>query len=138
MLAVAEVCRLIGVDQIHIGTAVGKMEGGAEEVVSVGEEIEHRIIKEHGHILAENWGRIKPAFAVCSGGLHPGLVPKLVKILGRDIIIQAGGGIWGHPSGGRAGAAAMRQAVDAAMHRTDLKEYAKNKEELRLALKKWS
>jgi len=138
MLAVAEACRLIGVDQIHIGTAVGKMEGSAEEVVAVGEEIEHSIIKEHGHILAENWGNIKPVFAVCSGGLHPGLVPRLVKILGRDIIIQAGGGVWGHPSGGRAGAAAMRQAVDAAMLRTDLKEYAKNKEELRLALKKWS
>jgi len=137
MLVVAEAARLVGVDQIHVGTAVGKMEGSREEVMEIGEEIEHRIIRGHGHVLSENWGDIKPVFAVCSGGLHPGLIPKLVSILGKDIIIQAGGGIWGHPRGGAAGAKAMRQAVDACMEGIDLKEYAKNNYELRLALDKW-
>jgi ribulose-bisphosphate carboxylase large chain len=137
MLIVAESSRLIGVDQIHIGTVVGKMEGQRQDVIDIGEEIEHRIIKEHGHVLSDDWGRIKPVFAVCSGGLHPGLVPKLVSILGKDIIVQFGGGCHGHPKGTVAGARAIRQAVEAATQGIDLNEYAKNNYELRLALKKW-
>ena len=137
MMVVAEAARLIGVDQIHIGTVVGKMEGKKQDTIDIGEEIEHKIIREHGHVLSDNWGDIKPVFAVCSGGLHPRLVPKLVRILGKDIIIQAGGGVWGHPHGGKSGAKAIRQAVDACMQGIDLNECAKNNDELRLALKKW-
>ena len=51
-------------------------------------------------------------FPVASGGLHPKSVPKLVKRMGKDIIIQAGGGIHGHPGGTIAGAKAMRAAVE--------------------------
>jgi ribulose-bisphosphate carboxylase large chain len=137
MLVVAEASRLIGVDQIHIGTVVGKMEGRRQDVIDIGEEIEHRIVREHGHVLADDWRGIKPVFAVCSGGLHPGLVPKLVGILGKDIIVQFGGGCHGHPKGTVAGAMAIRQAVDAAMRGIDLKEHAKNNDELGLALRKW-
>jgi ribulose-bisphosphate carboxylase large chain len=39
--------------------------------------------------------------------------------------------------GGRAGATAVRQAIDAALGGVSLNEYAKTKEELRAALKKW-
>ena len=39
MLALAKIFRLIGVDQIHIGTIVGKMEGSKEEVIDIYEEI---------------------------------------------------------------------------------------------------
>jgi len=137
MLVIADIARLIGVDQIHIGTVVGKMEGGKEEVYHIEDEIEKRFIKEKGHYLEENWGNIKPVFAVCSGGLHPGLVQKLIKIMGKNIIIQAGGGIHGHPGGTEAGATAMRQAVDASLKGISLKSYAKNHQELREALKKW-
>lgn len=137
MLALADAARLCGVDQLHIGTAVGKMEGPKEEVVMIGEEIEERLVRPKGHRLAENWGRIKPVFAVCSGGLHPGLVPQLVKMLGNDIIVQAGGGVHGHPLGTAKGAAAMRQAIDAAMSGIPPREYAKTHKELRLAIEKW-
>ena len=137
MLVVAEAARLVGVDQIHVGTAVGKMEGKKRDVVEIGEEIERRVVKAHGHVLAEDWGEVRPVFAVCSGGLHPALIPRLVGILGRDIIIQAGGGVWGHPGGGAAGARAMRQAVDACMEGTDLREHAKNNKELKAALERW-
>ena len=137
MLVIADIARLIGVDQLHIGTVVGKMEGGKENVLILGEEIEKKIIKKHGHTLSENWQNIKPVFAVCSGGLHPGLVPYLVHQLGKDIILQFGGGCHGHPMGTRAGAAAIRQAVDATMEKIDLKEYSKTHPELRGALNKW-
>jgi ribulose-bisphosphate carboxylase large chain len=137
MLVVSDIARLIGLDQIHIGTIIGKMEGPKEEILSIEESIEKKIIKEHGHVLSEDWLHIKPVFAVCSGGLHPGSVPYLVKTLGNDIIIQAGGGVHGHKKGTRAGAKAMRQAVDAVMKNISLKEYAKKHKELRIALKQW-
>ena len=58
-------------------------------------------------------------------------------MLGRDIILQAGGGIHGHPDGTRAGAAAMRQAVDAALAGIAPAQYAKDHPELKRALDKW-
>lgn len=137
MLVIAETARLIGLDQIHIGTVIGKMEGKKNDVIDIREEIEERIVKEHGHVLRNNWGAIKPVFAVCSGGLHQGHIPELVKFLGKDIIVQAGGGVWGHPGGGKSGAIAMRQAVDSVMKGIDINEYAKNNNELKVALKKW-
>jgi ribulose-bisphosphate carboxylase large chain len=138
MLVIAKLCRLIGLDQLHIGTIVGKMEGPKSEVIHLEEEIEQKMIKEKSHVLEENWRNIKPTFAVCSGGLHPGHVEKLVSILGKNIIIQMGGGIHGHPGGTIEGAKAARQAVDAVMNNLSLKDYAKNHEQLRFALSKWS
>jgi ribulose-bisphosphate carboxylase large chain len=139
MLALAKIYRLIGVDQLHIGTAFGKMEGGKREVFNIGEEIEEKFVRKDlkGHVLSEKWGRIKPVFAVCSGGIHPGLVPPLVKTFGSDIIIQAGGGVHGHPDGSMKGAMAMRQAVDAVMKNISLEEYSKEHIELRRALGLW-
>lgn len=134
MLTIAKLCRLIGMDQLHIGTIVGKMEGPKDEVIHLEEEIEEKIIKKKSHILEENWRSIKPTFAVCSGGLYPGHVEKLMNILGKNIIIQMGGGIHGHPCGTVTGAKAARQAIDASMKRISLKEYAKNHEELKIAL----
>jgi len=137
MLAISDIARLIGMDQLHIGTVVGKMEGKKKEVVAISEEIERKFVKAKGHIMAEKWGNIKPVFAVCSGGLHPGMVPKLVDYLGEDIIVQAGGGVHGHPGGTMAGAQAMRQAVNAYRDNIPVKEYAKTHEELREAIEKW-
>ena len=138
MLTIAKLCRLIGMDQLHIGTVVGKMEGPKNEVVFLEEEIEKNLIREKGHALAEKWYDIKPMFAVCSGGLHPGHVPALIKILGKEIIIQMGGGIHGHPQGTVAGAKAARQAVDATMKNISLKEYSKTHKELKEALEKFT
>lgn len=138
MVVIGDIARLIGVDQIHIGTIVGKMQGMKEEILTTEEEIEKKIIKEQSHCLAEDWLNIKPVFAVCSGGLHPGMVPYLVETFGNDIIIQAGGGVHGHKLGTTAGAKAMRQAVDAVMQNASLKDYAKSHKELAIALKQWS
>jgi len=37
----------------------------------------------------------------------------------------------------RAGAVAVKQAVESVFYGTDLKEYARNHEELKIALEKW-
>ena len=81
--------------------------------------------------------KIKAMFAVCSGGLHPGKVPALMEALGKDIVIQLGGGIHGHPKGTFSGAMAARQAIEAAMHNIRLRDYAKYNKELALALEHW-
>ncbi|MGL4818585.1 MAG: 2,3-diketo-5-methylthiopentyl-1-phosphate enolase [Bacilli bacterium] len=52
------------------------------------------------------------AWSVPSAGIHPALVPQLMEDFGTDCIINAGGGIHGHPSGTASGAKAFRQAVD--------------------------
>ncbi|MCK5062370.1 MAG: ribulose-bisphosphate carboxylase large subunit, partial [Candidatus Aenigmarchaeota archaeon] len=125
MKTIGRVARVIGVDQLHIGTAVGKMEGSAEDVTG----------SQKG--LEEDMFGIKPVLSVASGGLHPGHTPDLVKILGKDIVAQYGGGCHGHPEGTRAGATAIRQSIEAATKGISLKEYAKSRRELALALKKW-
>jgi len=58
-------------------------------------------------------------------------------LVGADIIIQAGGGVWGHPDGGKAGAAALRQAIDVAMTGNTLEEYARDHKELQRAIDTW-
>ena len=57
---------------------------------------------------------------------------------GRDIMIGSGGGIHAHPQGPRAGARALRQAIDAAVKGIKLELYAKDHEELGVALGVWS
>jgi ribulose-bisphosphate carboxylase large chain len=69
--------------------------------------------------------------------LHPGLVPPLVKMLGKDIIIQMGGGCHGHPWGTKSGATAIRQAIDAAINNIPIQKYAEKHKELKLALDTW-
>jgi len=140
MLTLAKISRLIGVDQLHIGAIVGKMEGGAKEVHNIGEEIEEQIIgkkSESNHMLEQHWFGKKKVFAVCSGGMYPGVIPPLMKIMGNNIIIQAGGGCHGHPDGTRAGGKAIRQAVDATLNGKTLHNASKQFPELRKAVKMW-
>ncbi|MEM3405768.1 MAG: type III ribulose-bisphosphate carboxylase [Candidatus Pacearchaeota archaeon] len=138
MMVLADIARLIGLDSLHIGTGIGKMETSIKEVHEIEEEIEENYVKETKTRLQQNWYKIKPMLAVCSGGLHPGHVPFLIKHLGDNILIQAGGGIHGHPYGSIAGAKAMRQAVDACMKKISLANYSKNHYELREALRRWA
>jgi len=137
MMVIADFARLIGVDQIHIGTGIGKLEGDIKDIECLAEEISMKQVKATRERLSQRWEKIKPVLPVSSGGLHPGHVPFLMKHLGNDLVIQAGGGIHGHPKGTSAGAKAMRQAVEAVMKHKTLKEYAKTHEELKTALKRW-
>lgn len=125
MLVLAKLVRLVGGDQLHTGTVVGKLAGRREEIIPI------------NNFLRSKWFGLKTTFPVASGGLHPGLVPKLVKLLGKDLVINAGGGIHGHPQGTEAGAKAMKQAVDAVMQDISLREYARDHPELGAALDLW-
>lgn len=138
MLTLAKLMRLIGMDQLHTGTIVGKMEGGRKEVVEINRVITEQEIKGNDlSILDQRWHNINPVLPVASGGLSPLNVPELVKILGKDMVFQFGGGCHGHPDGTEMGARAIRQAIDAVLGNYDLKEYSKNHNELAKAIKKW-
>jgi ribulose-bisphosphate carboxylase large chain len=125
MKPIATVARVIGFDQLHVGTVVGKMSEPKQEVV------------ENIAACKAELGSLKAVLPVASGGLHPRLVPALMETFGCDFVIQAGGGIHGHPHGTICGARAMRQAVDAVLAGKTLDEYAKNHRELASALKQW-
>ncbi len=125
MRVIAKIARMIGVDQLHVGTVVGKMSETREEVA------------KNCQALMEKVTELKQVFPVASGGLHPGLVPALVEFFGTDFIIQAGGGIHGHRNGTASGAKAMRQALDATLKGLSLNQYAKTHRELETALQMW-
>jgi ribulose-bisphosphate carboxylase large chain len=124
MRVIAQVARLCGVDQIHTGTAdLGKLAN--EDTVGINEWLSAPL---HG---------LTDVLPVASGGLHPGLVPELVDRVGRNVCIQAGGGIHGHPGGTHAGARALRQATDATVAGVPLGEYATDHPELAAAVDQW-
>lgn len=139
MQVVAKLVRLIGLDQLHIGTAIGKMHGEKEEVLAIRDSCVSGHVRENRrlNVLEQDWGNIKPVFPVASGGLQPTMVPKLIEIFGKDVIMQFGGGIHAHPLGTRAGAMAVRQALDAALSETSLGEYSRTHKELKVATEKW-
>ena len=139
MQFLAKLMKLVGVDEIHSGTGVGKLVGTKEEIQSIASVLRDKNVKAKKKLLLEqNWGKTKPAFPVSSGGLHPGLVPDEIKIYGKDIVLLVSGGIHGHPKGTRAGARATIQAIEAVKKKVKLEQYAKTHKELRQALEKWA
>lgn len=138
MQFLAKLARLVGVNQIHSGTSVGKLVGDRSEVTAIADILRERVTSPVPNMtLGQDWGRLKSAFPVSSGGLHPGLVPDVYDIYGPDMVLLVSGGIHGHPKGTRAGAAATIQALEASMEGITLEEKAKGSRELREALGKW-
>ncbi|MBU0586380.1 ribulose-bisphosphate carboxylase large subunit [Candidatus Micrarchaeota archaeon] len=133
--------RLLGIDQLHIGTGVGKMEGSPVMIKRLHEianahELEEKIYL--GALEMEYHKTIKPTLAIASGGLDAGKIDALVALQGKDVNIQAGAGVHGHPGGTRKGAISLRQAVDAVMKGIPSPQYAKTHPELKQALNQWS
>ncbi|MDN7012784.1 type III ribulose-bisphosphate carboxylase [Methanoculleus sp. FWC-SCC3] len=138
MQFLAKMMRLIGVSQIHTGTAVGKLVGTRAEVTVLADVLREKHTNAVDHMaLDQDWGNIKSAFPVSSGGLHPGLVPDVLDIYGTELVLLVSGGIHGHPKGTRAGAEAAMQAIEAWQDGETLDEKAKKAAALREALEKW-
>jgi ribulose-bisphosphate carboxylase large chain len=125
MAVIARLVRLAGGTNLHTGTYLGKMAREAEE---------NDRSKE---ALRGEWHGLKRVFPVASGGVYPGNVHANLDGYGIDSIVQAGGGVHGHPQGTTAGARAMVQSVEAWAKKIPLEEYAKEHQELQTALEFW-
>jgi ribulose-bisphosphate carboxylase large chain len=81
------------------------------------------------------WRVVKKMAPIISGGLNPVLLPEFLDIMGTiDFITTMGGGVHSHPMGTHSGIKAMIQAYEAWKEQIPLSEYAKDKEELRVAI----
>jgi ribulose-bisphosphate carboxylase large chain len=113
---IAKWCRLLGVDHIHAGTVVGKLEGdpgmvrGYYDVCRQGYNVAN---PETGLYFDQDWASLPGVMPVASGGIHAGQMYQLLHYLGEDVVLQFGGGTIGHPMGIAAGATANRVAVEA-------------------------
>jgi 2,3-diketo-5-methylthiopentyl-1-phosphate enolase len=82
--------------------------------------------------------KLARAFPVPSAGIHPGMVPRILQDYGNDVVINAGGGVHGHPGGAQAGAKAVRQAIDWVVQRGNFGGFSeKENPELAAALRLW-
>ncbi|MFX0016209.1 MAG: type III ribulose-bisphosphate carboxylase [Candidatus Hermodarchaeota archaeon] len=140
MYFLAKLMRLIGVDNIHIGTVVGKLDSPKEDVLDMRDLLLKSEVSEvKNRRLSQSWGNIKPTLPVASGGLHPGVIPEVLSVYGTtDMLLQVGGGIHGHPDGTYGGTKATVQAIEAFQEGISLEEKSKSHPELQKALKKWS
>ncbi len=139
MFFLAKLMRLIGLDNLHIGTVVGKLDSPKQDVIDMKDLLLENEIKEsEGRKLKQSWGSIKGTLPVASGGLHPGVIPEVMTVYNTtDMILQVGGGIHGHPDGTHAGAKASAQALEAWREELTLEEKAKSAPELAKALERW-
>jgi len=80
---------------------------------------------------------LRTTMPVPSAGIHPGLVPLILRDFGREVVVNAGGGVHGHPQGAAAGGRAFNQAIDATLQGISLQEYALTHPELHAAIDIW-
>jgi ribulose-bisphosphate carboxylase large chain len=108
--------RMAGVDHIHAGTVVGKLEGDPLMVKGFYNtllDVKTDVNLPQGLFFAQDWASLRKCMPVASGGIHCGQLHQLVNYLGDDVIMQFGGGTIGHPDGIQAGATANRVALEA-------------------------
>jgi ribulose-bisphosphate carboxylase large chain len=108
--------RMAGVDHIHAGTVVGKLEGDPLMIKGFYDTLREThtpVALENGLFLEQDWASLNKVMPVASGGIHAGQMHQLLHYLGEDVVLQFGGGTIGHPMGIQAGAVANRVALEA-------------------------
>jgi len=122
-------CRMLGVDHIHSGTVVGKLEGDPNAIRGYYNTLrEDKLAADpvQGLYFDQDWIHIPGVMPVASGGIHAGQAHQLLHYLGEDVVLQFGGGTIGHPMGIAAGATANRVAIEAMIQaRNEGRDYMK-------------
>ncbi|MCB1490757.1 MAG: ribulose-bisphosphate carboxylase large subunit, partial [Rhodobiaceae bacterium] len=144
--------RLAGVDHLHAGTVVGKLEGDPKTTkgyYDIFREEYNPMSLENGIFFDQDWASLNKMMPVASGGIHAGQMHQLIHYLGEDVVLQFGGGTIGHPHGIAAGATANRVALEAMIYARNagrdyynegpdiLKEAARTCTPLEQALETW-
>jgi ribulose-bisphosphate carboxylase large chain len=107
--------RMSGVDHIHAGTVVGKLEGDPLMIKGFYNTLldcKSEVNLPEGLFFAQDWASLRKCVPVASGGIHCGQMHQLINYLGDDVVYQFGGGTIGHPDGIQAGATANRVALE--------------------------
>lgn len=120
-LLLGKLLRVAGADFSLFPSPYGNVALGKEEVLGIAEAL-------------TNVDLVNKTLPVPSAGIHPGMVPQLIADFGIDSVINAGGGVHGHPSGAAAGGKAFRQAIDATINGQPL---SSGGPELKQALELW-
>ena len=149
---IAKWVRLAGVDHVHAGTVVGKLEGDPGSIMGYYDTCRQNFVPADpakGIYFDQHWASMPGIMPVASGGIHAGQMHQLLHYLGEDSILQFGGGTIGHPMGIAAGATANRVALEAMIKaRNEGRDYmaegedilrtaAKHSRELEVALSTW-
>lgn len=139
-VVLGKLMRLAGADIVLFPSPYGSVVMPREENMA----IKHALLTQDfaADYLSEGadaTNKLKRSFAVPSAGIHPGLVPLILRDFGHDVIVNAGGGIFGHPMGTVAGGQAFRQAIAASQNGIDLQSYASSNgcAELQSAIDTW-
>ncbi|WP_257351503.1 2,3-diketo-5-methylthiopentyl-1-phosphate enolase [Pseudalkalibacillus decolorationis] len=117
--------RLAGADYVLFPSPYGSVALEKNETTAIAEA------------LTVDEKRLRKSFPVPSAGIHPGLTPLLINDFGIDSIINAGGGIHGHPDGAEFGGKAFRDAINGVLKGQSLENAAEESEPLRKALELW-
>src|SRR5579862_4219587 len=107
--------RMLGVDHVHAGTVVGKLEGDPNTTAGYYDTLRQANVEMnplHGILFEQPWASLPGVMPVASGGIHAGQMHQLLHYLGEDVVLQFGGGTIGHPMGVAAGATANRVALE--------------------------
>src|SRR5512139_173972 len=94
--------RMAGVDHIHAGTVVGKLEGDPLMIKGFYDTLRETHTPknlETGLFFDQDWASLNKVMPVASGGIHAGQMHQLIHYLGEDVVLQFGGGTIGHPMG---------------------------------------
>ncbi|HVW31699.1 MAG TPA: form I ribulose bisphosphate carboxylase large subunit [Acidimicrobiia bacterium] len=149
---IAKWCRLLGVDHLHSGTVVGKLEGDPNIIRGYYDTLRLDHVTgdlTKGLYFDQDWASMPGVMPVASGGIHAGQMHQLLHYLDEDVVLQFGGGTIGHPMGIAAGATANRVALEAMIKARNegrdflaegpdiLNAAAKRCPELQLALDTW-
>ena len=139
---IAKWMRLAGVDHIHAGTVVGKLEGDPNAIRGY-----YRTLLENnvdadpalGLYFEQDWASMPATMPVASGGIHAGQMHQLLHYLGEDVVLQFGGGTIGHPDGIAEGATANRVAVEVMIQaRNEGRDYLHEGPEILARAARWS
>ncbi|WP_026585020.1 2,3-diketo-5-methylthiopentyl-1-phosphate enolase [Bacillus sp. J33] len=123
-LILGKLLRYAGADLSLFPSPYGSVALEKEQALSIGEAL-------------TNKDTFKRTFPVPSAGIHPGLVPLLFRDFGTDSVVNAGGGVHGHPDGARGGGLAFRQAIDLTLEGISLEDIPLHYPELRKAIDLW-
>ena len=134
--------RLSGVDHIHAGTVVGKLEGDPNSVQGFYATLRENNVEPNpvqGLYFEQDWASMPGTMPVASGGIHAGQMHQLLHYLGEDVVLQFGGGTIGHPDGIAEGATANRVAVEAMIQaRNAGRDYLNEGPEILAKAARWS